>query len=88
MSVKIKPMNFLTYLYGCALGLEQPQKLNRENFPSDQSVKIGPLKNFLLYVRKTREGAFVTFYKERVFPFFGHFSHSCYRYIHVHTLYM
>ena len=30
VSAKIKPTNFLTCLFGCALGLEQPQKLNRE----------------------------------------------------------
>ena len=46
MSAKIKPTNFLTCLYGCALGhhLERPQKLNPENFPSDQLAKIGPLE--------------------------------------------
>ena len=46
MSVKIKPTNFLMCLYWCALGLERPRKLNRENFPSDQSAKIGPLEKF------------------------------------------
>ena len=51
MSTKIKPMNVLTclYIYGCALGLERPRKVNRKNFPSDQSMKIGPLENFPLY---------------------------------------
>ena len=49
MSMEIKPTNFLTCLYGCALGLERPRKLNRKNFPSDQSAKIGPLENFPLY---------------------------------------
>ena len=48
VSAKIKPMNF-SCLYGSALGLERPRKLNRENLPSDQSMKIGPLKDFPLY---------------------------------------
>ena len=49
VSAKIKPTNFLMCLYGCDLGIERPRKLNCENFPSDQSAKIGPLENFLLY---------------------------------------
>ena len=40
MSAKNKPTVFLTCLYGCALGLERPQQLNHENFPSHQSAKI------------------------------------------------
>ena len=49
VSAKVKPTNFLTCLNRCALGLERPRKLNHKNFPSDQSAKIGPHENFLLY---------------------------------------
>ena len=47
-SRKLNP-RILMRPYGCTLGLERPRKLNRKNFPSDQSEKIGALENFPLY---------------------------------------